>query len=73
MTTALAPAAPLDRMHMEVFELLQTQDRPLTARRIVQLTKLPEADLRSVLEALLELRLVGRLNTIIESYVARSP
>ncbi|MBN1628793.1 MAG: hypothetical protein JW990_03420 [Thermoleophilia bacterium] len=73
MTPVLGPAVPLDRMHMEVFELLQTQGRPLTVRRIAQLMKSPETEVQSALGALLELRLIGRLNTIIVSYVAKSP
>jgi len=66
-------AMSLGRTHVEVFETMQTLGQPLTVRRIARLTKLPDADLGTALEALLELRLIARLNTIIESYVVRSP
>ena len=62
----------LGRTHMEVFETMQTFGRPLTLRRIAQYTRLPDPDLWSALEELVEFGLDARLNTIIESYVVRS-
>ena len=63
-STALGPA------HMHIFEVIAAQDQPLTVRQIAWLTKLPAEDLRTVVENLCELRLLRRLNTVIESYIA---
>jgi len=69
-TVAAAGSSLLGPVHMQVFEVIVAQDEPLTIRRLAWLTKLPAEDLRTVVENLVELRLLRRLNTVIESYVA---
>jgi hypothetical protein len=60
----------LERTYTEVFETLCAQGQPLTARQIVRLANLSESEVREAVDALRALRLVRRLNTVIESYVA---
>jgi len=55
---------------MYIFEVIVSQGRPVTMRQIAWLTRLPVEDLCVVVENLCELRLLRRLNTVIESYLA---
>lgn len=60
----------LGQARVDVFDLLWAEDRPLTRSEIERRTKMPRAELCAVIDALCEIRLVRRLNTIIESYTA---
>jgi hypothetical protein len=56
--------------NLKVLEIMSAEDRPLTLKQIASLTRLPASEVAAVLEALCEIRLVRRLNTVIECYTA---
>lgn len=68
-----SPYALPERPHIEVLEAIGAQQRPLTIRQLARLSGLPEIELQQAVEALRELGLVSRLNTVIESYIVASP
>lgn len=59
----------LEQAHIEVLEMVTARDEPLTKGQISRLTGLPAAEVQAVTKILCEMRLLRRLNTIIESYV----
>ncbi len=60
----------LGPVHLQVFDLMSSEQRPLTLGQIARLAKVPRAELLGVVSALCEVHLVRHLNTIIESYIA---
>lgn len=71
-TTTPALSTSLDRLQLELFETMCTQEKPLTLKQIMRLTQLPETDLQQAIDVLRSLCLVTRLNTIIDSYTVVS-
>jgi IclR helix-turn-helix domain len=69
-TTPSVPAG-IELSDLTVLGAVMGQNEPLTLKRIAKLTDVPPAQLRLALDALCELGLLRRLNTIVESYTAR--
>jgi hypothetical protein len=63
-----AKPAPLGGTHMAVFDMVCAERAPLTARQIERRMKLPETEIGKVVDELCHVRLLRRLNTVIESY-----
>ena len=69
---AIPPAAAeLELGDLTVLEAVMGQNEPVTVRRIAKLTDLPAGQAQGALEALCEVGLLRRLNTIVESYTTR--
>ncbi len=68
VATPLDPA-PLGFIEREVFERMSAHGQPLTLRQVASLTELSVEESAIALESLREVRLVRRLNTLIESYI----
>jgi hypothetical protein len=64
-------AARLKPGDLTVLEAVLGQDEPITLKRIARLIDAPPGELHVALEALCEIGLLRRLNTIVESYTAR--
>ena len=60
--------AHLGGVHMVVFDLVCAEREPLTARQIGQRMKLSGIEVSEVVDELCRVRLLRRLNTMIESY-----
>ena len=67
---APAGATDLDSADLTVLEAVMSQPEPMTAGRLARITALPPTRLCTILEALCELGLLRRLNTVIPSYTA---
>jgi hypothetical protein len=61
-------SAHLGGVHMIVFDLVCAEREPLTARQIGQRMKLSSTEIAKVIDELCQVRLLRRLNTVIESY-----
>jgi len=61
---------PLGRVHIEILELMCSQEEPLMLREVARLTEVPRHELEPVIAELCALQLVRRLNTVIPSYAA---
>jgi RIO-like serine/threonine protein kinase len=64
-------ATELDSSDLTVLQAVMSQGEPVTTSRLAKVTGLPSGQLCIALEALCELRLLRRLNTLIPSYTAR--
>jgi len=68
---AATQATELDSSDLTVLQAVMSHSEPITAGRLAKVTGLPSAQLCVNLEALRELGLLRRLNTLIPSYTAR--
>jgi len=72
---ALAISCPLqlEHVHLEVLEMVTLRGERVTRGQISKLMSLPADEVRAVTDTLCEMRLLRRLNTIIESYAGAAP
>ena len=68
---AATKATELDSSDLTVLQAVLSHGEPMTAGQLAKVTGLPSGQLCTVLEALCELRLLRRLNTLVPSYTAR--
>ena len=72
-TEAGSDRAPTEPIQARVLQLTSAHREALTGRQIARLLSLAVEDVRVATQALCERRLLRRLNTIVESYVAATP
>lgn len=64
---------PVEAAHLELLRLVAARPEPVTKGQIARLMNLPTEEVQSITGSLCDRRLLRRLNTIIESYVAWDP
>lgn len=65
------PSAALDEVRLRLLEVLSGEGQGMTINQLACRLASPRESVETLVEGLVELQLVGRLNTVIPTYVCR--